>query len=344
MKCVQFPGLRDTVMGTLPEPGITNPDDVLIRIGAVGICGSDIHYYTDGRIGDQVVSYPYVPGHECSGTVVAVGKAVTRVKPGEKIAIEPALSCGECDQCRAGRENTCRNIRFLGSPGQLEGCLKEFLVMPERNCFPMPPDMGMAQGAFAEPLSIAIYGLSFVPALEGKSMAILGAGPIGLSVQLEARYRRAKWIYVTDKLPERLDVAARHGADLTGNPINQDVERMLLDAEPAGLDVVVECCGEQQALDQAVRLLKPGGLLLVIGIPVTDRVSFDVNLVRRHEITIRHVRRQNGCLGTAVGRIATGSIVVDDLITHREPMEHAKKLYEFVAGYQDGVIKAVIEV
>ena len=133
---------------------------MLIRIEAVGVCGSDVHYYTTGRIGCQVVEYPFTIGHECAGTVVAVGNEVTRVRVGDRVAVEPAVTCGMCDQCRAGRENTCRHITFLGLSGQAAGCLSEYLVMPQQNCFPIPADLAWGEATISEPLAIGVYAVA----------------------------------------------------------------------------------------------------------------------------------------------------------------------------------------
>ncbi len=344
MKCAQFPGVRNIELTDVEQPIIKNDDDVLIRVGSVGVCGSDIHYYVDGRIGDQIIDFPYVPGHECSGTVVKTGKKVKHIKPGDKIAVEPAISCGKCDQCLAGRENTCRELKFLGTPGELRGCMTEYLIMPERNCFLLPAGMTLEQGAFAEPLSISIYGLKYVQEMTGKKMAILGSGPIGLTALLEARFRGAETLYVTDKLDNRLLTAKKCGADWIGNPDDEDIVQAILEKEPLGLDVVAECCGKQEAIDQAVELLKPGGMLLLIGIPTVDRISFNISRLRRKEITIHNVRRQNDCLGLAVERIYKGQVKIDSLITHSGHLSQTKEFYDMVADYQDGVIKAMITI
>ena len=343
MKSAQLTGIRNIAIRDIPKPQLTSDHDVLLRIGAVGICGSDIHYYVDGRIGDQMLKYPVTPGHEFSATVVQTGDKVTSLAPGDRVAVEPALACGECDQCMGGRQNTCRNLLFTGAPGQAPGSTSEFLVMPEQNCIKIPDSMTFAQAALAEPLSIAIYTLGYLDHRSVQSAAILGAGPIGLSVLLEAKYRGVERLYVTDKLEERLQVARRAGACWAGNPDQSDIVADILAKEPLQLDTVIECCGDQQAIDQAVDLLKPGGLLLIVGIPAEEQISFNINKIRRKEITIQSVRRQNECLRPAVGRIASGAINVDFMITHRGGLQEVRDLYDLVADYRDGVIKAVIE-
>ena len=141
-------------MMEVATPEITNPNDVLIQMKTVGVCGSDVHYYETGQIGSQVVDYPFAVGHEGAGVVVAVGTAVTRVKPGDRIAIEPAMPCGACDQCLTDRAHTCRALRFLGCPRQAEGCLSEYIVMPEGSCFTVSATTSFDEAAISEPLAI----------------------------------------------------------------------------------------------------------------------------------------------------------------------------------------------
>ena len=222
--------------------------------------------------------------------------------------------------------------------------MSEYLVMPERNCIKIPDSMTMAQAAFAEPFSIAVYALKFLKQQRVQSTAILGSGPIGLCVLLEAMHRGITKNYITDKLDDRLSVAQRAGASWTGNPDKNDIIEEILRLEPLQLDAVFECCGDPAALDQAVELLKPGGILLVIGIPAELRLSLDMNKIRRKEITIQPVRRQNECLGEAVNRIASGQVDIDFMLTHSGALSQTKELYDIVADYRQGVIKATIDI
>ena len=182
MKTALLTGIRKFETQKVTEPEITRPTDVRIRIKMVGVCGSDIHYYTTGRIGSQIIQFPFTVGHEAAGIVEQVGSKVTRVKPGQRIAIDPAVSCGHCDQCRAGRENTCRELLFLGCPGQLAGALCEYLVLPETCCFPIKDRTTFEQAALAEPLAIAVYAVERARLPARANVAVLGAGPIGMSV------------------------------------------------------------------------------------------------------------------------------------------------------------------
>ena len=330
-------------MREAPKPEIANGTDVLLKMQRVGICGSDIHYYADGAIGSQVVEFPFTIGHEGSGIVEAVGSAVKRVKPGDRIAFDPAMSCWQCAQCLAGRPHTCTNQKFMGCPGQSEGCLSEYVVLPEECCFPIPDSLSFDEAAIVEPLSIGVYAVSLSIPMEGAKVGILGAGPIGLSVLLPARAQGADKVYITDKIDARLAVAKKAGADWTGNPETEDVVAAVAKLEPQGLDVVFECTGEQDAMDQALFLLKPGGKLLLIGIPgAKNRVSFDINQMRRKEIVVQNVRRQNGCVQPAIDMIANKAFDVNVMVTHHYPFTQTKEAFDLVAGYQDGVVKAMV--
>lgn len=343
MKSMVLTGIRQMEMIEVPKPMITKDTDVLIKMKTIGVCGSDVHYYVSGKIGSQVVQYPFPVGHEGSGVVEAVGANVTRVKPGDDIAIEPAMPCWECDQCKAGRPHTCRNLKFLGCPGQADGCLSEYIVMPETSCFPIALTMNHDQAAISEPLAIGVYAVRESIPMEGANVGILGFGPIGMSVLIPALAKGAKAVYVTDKIDGRLDRAKDAGAVYAGNPDKTDVEKEILEREPGGMDVVFECCGQQEAIDNAFKILKPGGKLMIIGIPEFDRWSLPVDLGRHKEITIRNVRRQNASLEETLEGLASGKYDVSKMPTHRFDFKETKEAFDLVSEYKDGVMKAMID-
>jgi len=322
-------------------PLIKEPDEVLLKVASIGVCGSDVHYYLHGRIGKQVVKYPFTLGHEFSAFVEETGPAVKTVKPGDLVAIDPARSCGSCDQCLANRSHTCRALTFLGCPGQAEGCLREYITMSEKSCYPAN-ELSPEQACLAEPLSIGLYAVKISSPVENKNIGILGVGPIGLSVLLFAMESGAKKIFATDKIDARTNVAKQAGAYWTGNPEKQDVVRDISETEPHMLDIVFECCGQQEALDQAVKLLKPGGTLSIVGIPQDNRISFLIDDLRHREIKIQNVRRQNGCVQPTLDMMASERIRADFMITHRFNLDDTKKAFDIVAGYHDNVIKAII--
>jgi len=343
MKAMMLTGIRKIEMKEVPDPVIKNPNEVKIKMSALGICGSDIHYYTQGSIGSQIVSFPFTLGHEGAGVVVETGRDVTRVKPGDLIAMDPAMWCGECDQCKAGRHHTCRKLRFLGCPGQAEGCLSEFIIMPEASCFPLPSNLNADHGSISEPLAIGVYSVRKAGDIKGARIAILGFGPIGMSVMLASKAGKAAKIYVSDKINERLVLASKEDAAWTGNPLKEDISDSIRKKEPLGLDIVFECCGQQETLDQAVDILKPGGKIIIVGIPEFERWSLNVENTRRREHSFQFIRRQVDCVDPTLKMMSDGTINISNMITHRFPFSRTAEAFELVAGYRDGVMKAMID-
>lgn len=336
-------GLNQMKMIEAPMPEIQNETDVLLKLKRIGVCGSDIHYYTTGRIGDQIVEYPFPVGHEGSGEVIAVGKEVKNLKIGDRVAIDPAMPCWECDQCKAGRPHTCRNLKFLGCPGQADGCLSEYIIMPATSCFTINDKLTYDHAALSEPLSIGLYAVKQAMIKKGTTIGILGFGPIGMSVFFAAQNYDASKIYVTEKIQERIEMAKKAGAALTANPDKENVAEKIISDIPESPDVVFECCGQQDALENAIDLLKPGGTLMLVGIPEFDYWQMDASKMRRKEITIINVRRQNECVEEALEMIASGKVDIDIMTTHRYKFEDTKEAFDMVAGYKDGVMKAMID-
>lgn len=343
MKTIELTELRKLEPAQIANPEIERPHDVLLKVQRVGVCGSDVHYYETGCIGSMIVDFPFRLGHEMSGTVEAIGSEVKRVKIGDEVAVEPAMPCFKCDQCLAGRENTCRHLKFLGCPGQAQGCLSEYIVIPEKSVFPTAGKISLEQAVLAEPLSIGIYGVRQAKLNQPADIAILGAGPIGLCVMVSALHEGTGQIFVTDKIDSRVCLAEKGGAAWAGNPDRQDIVKEILAQQPAGVDAVFECAGEQETIDQAVELLKPGGKLMLIGIPSKERISVVIDKSRRKELTLINVRRQNKCIQPAIDLIAAGKIDVNFMLTHTFAFDQTAEAFDLVANYRDGVVKALIE-
>jgi L-iditol 2-dehydrogenase len=344
MKAVFLTGIRRFEIKQIADPKIVKETDVLVNIKTVGVCGSDVHYFTTGRIGSQIIRFPFIIGHEAAGIVERVGEKVTRVKPGQRIAIDPTVYCGRCDQCRAGRENTCRDLKFLGCPEQLDGCLREYVVIQENCCYPVSNSMSFERATLSEPLAVAVYAVERSVRTDKVNAAVLGMGPIGISVFHMLRVKNAGRIYVTEKIPERVEYAKALHPAWCGNPNVVDVVKHIADLEPLLLDVVYECSGDEQALHQAVSLLKPGGSLVIVGIPEADHISLPVHVLRRKEITVINIRRQAHCTQKAIDLLDKNLINMDSMVTHHFSLDQTQKAFDLVANYKDGVIKAMISV
>jgi len=343
MQTIFLTGIKQMELGNSPNPEINHPGEVIIKILAVGVCGSDVHYYSEGKIGSQVVKYPFAVGHECSGEIVAVGKEVTNVKVGDLVVVEPSVHCGVCDQCLSGRPHTCRNVLFLGCPGQLDGCLSEYIKMPAKNCFPVTGNLKPVEAALVEPLTIGVYAVKLAE-INNKAQAtgIFGAGPIGLSVLLNLLARGIKNTAIFQPLEYRRQKATQLGARYTTDPSCEDIFSFVREKEPLLLDTVFEASGEQAAVDNAIKILKPGGKLVLIGIPPSAKYIFDMDLLRRKEITIINVRRQNYCVEEAISLIQSGKADMAKMVTHFFPLKQTPAAFDIVEGYKDGVIKAMI--
>jgi L-iditol 2-dehydrogenase len=342
MKAAYLTGVRKVEVRDIPAPVLRKDDDVLLRTAVAGLCGSDLHYFISDRVGGESVRYPAVVGHECSAVVEAVGPAVKRFKPGDRVAVEPSISCGECDQCRSGRPHTCRRIGFLGHPGERDGCLAEFFVLPERNLFALPEAMTMTEAMLVEPLSIALHARSLARGWLGPAVGVLGTGPIGWSLIQVLRVEGYEKILATDRSDARAAAALRAGAVWSGNPGRDDIVGAILKREPHGLDAVFEVSGDPEAIEQAAELVKPGGWIYQIGIPLAERISYLSAKVRRKEIGIRHIRRQNRCIKRALLLVETKHLDVAWMATHFFKIEETAKAFATAADRTDGVLKASI--
>jgi len=344
MKQVALTGIRQMLLTRANEPALKTGDDVKIRLSSIGVCGSDIHYYSEGKIGTQVVEYPFVVGHECSGVVEATGENVKNVKPGDLVVIDPAVHCGTCDQCLAGRPHTCRNNKFLGCPGQIEGCLGEYIVMPSFTCFPVTGKMNPVQAALIEPFSIGVYAVKLAEIAEKNSSSVIfGAGPIGLSILLKLLADGISNVGMIEPLEYRLKKSEEIGARYFINPEKQDVEKEVQNQEELLVNVAFEASGEQEAVDNALKILKPGGKLVLVGIPPSAQYTFNMDLMRRKELTVVNVRRQNHCVEEAIDLVVSGKANVEKMVTHHFSLDETPTAFDMVEGYKDGVVKAMID-
>ena len=302
------------------------PGQVLIRLGAGGICGSDLHYYFEGRNGSFVIREPLIPGHEASGVVAKVGPGVTRVKPGDKIAVSPSHACGHCDYCRDGREHLCRNMRFLGSASlypHVQGMFCEYFVMGERQCYPVAGDISLGELAFAEPLAVALHAVSRGPVLVGKSVLITGAGTIGCLTVIAARLAGARQITVSDVLDRPLATATEVGADRT---IRADRDAGAL-AAPL-FDVAYEVSGSFAALKACVAAVKRGGTVVQVGTLPHEPLPFVVNEIMSKELDLKGAFRWGIEFDWAVDYLSSRRVDVRPLISGQFPLQDAVKAFE----------------
>ena len=302
----------------MPSPG---PGEVLLRLGAAGICGSDLHYYFEGRNGNFVVREPLIPGHEASGVVESVGPGVTRVKKGDKVAVSPSHACGRCEGCRQGREQLCSNMKFLGSASlfpHVQGMFQEYFVMGERQCYPVTGDITLGELAFAEPLAVGLHAVNRGGDLLGKSVLITGAGTIGCVTVLAARLAGARKITVTDVLDRPLQQAMTVGADAVLRA-DRDGDKLTTPQ----FDVAYEVSGNFNALKSCVSATKRGGVVVQVGTLPHEALPFVVNELMAKEMDLRGAFRWGIEFDWAVDYLSTRRVDVRPLLSGQYPLQDA---------------------
>ena len=322
-------GLEKIVIEERPEPS-PGPQDAVVRIEAVGVCGSDTAYYKVGRIGDYVVDGPIILGHEVSGQVIAVGSQVTNVNVGDRVAIEPGTPCRNCRECMAGRYHLCPNLIFLATP-PYDGALIEKLTIDARNLYSIPDDMTYEEGALLEPLSVGIWGCKRAGLEPGDSVLVTGAGPVGLLAAATARAFGAGTVTVTDLSDFRLGLAATMGftTERGDAPTNER------------FDVLLECSGAPGVLAGGMRRLLPGGRAAMIGMSKEEAIGLPLSQLNVNELTVALVNRYNHTWPLAIQLVSSGRVDVKPLITHHFPLEEAADALTLSSRVGDSV-KAVI--
>jgi len=341
MKALVLHGIRDLRVEDRekPRPG---PGQALVRVRAVGLCGSDVHYYTHGRIGDQVVREPMIVGHEAAGEVAGLGPGVEGLAVGDRVAIEPALSCGQCEWCTTGRPNLCPNVRFFSTPPN-DGVMCEFVVVERHQCAPLPPEVSFEEAAMLEPLQVAVHATNLLGTVPGETVAVIGCGCIGLGCLALARVGGAGRIVVTDRLDYRLALARKLGADAVVNVEKEDpAEALARLTGGRGADLVLECTNRAAGPPQALAAAAIGGRVALVGIPQEDEVTIDPHQARRKELRVQFIRRSRFALRQALHLVASKRVDVASWVTHRFGLAEAKKAFDLVEHYADGVLKAVI--
>jgi L-iditol 2-dehydrogenase len=323
-----------------PEP--PGPGEVQVRVHSVGICGSDLHAYTEGGVGDTPNQYPMVLGHEPSGTVVSVGDGVTGWSAGDRAALEPALYCYHCEFCRSGRHNVCANIRFYSNPG-LPGFFRELVNLPATNLVGIPASLALDTATLVEPLAIALHSMRIGSIQKGESVLVLGAGPIGLLTIACLKLAGASRIWATEPVAARREMARRMGADEVLDPGGTDVVREILAGTGGrGVDCAIDCAAKEDTTNLAIRTACNGGRVALSGIHSEAMVPFEVSPMRRKELAILNVRRSNheshDALRLLVERIAWFA----PLVTHTRPLEGIAEAFRLNEHYEDGVGKLVI--
>ena len=338
---VRLHGPRDLRVEKLSEPKIPGPGEVLVRVEAAGVCGSDLHTYLDAKIGDTALKAPLILGHEFAGTVEAVGELSPSLRVGEMVAVDPAQPCGSCELCRRGHPNLCTNLHFCGLYPD-HGCFCERIVVPAKTCFPLPEGFDAETGAMLEPLGIALHAVDLSKAASGDSAAIIGAGPIGLLILQVARAAGLNPLFVVEQLPWRLSMAERFGGIPVDSARLDARERVMINTLGRGVDVVFEAAWADQTVQLAAELVRYGGKVVIVGIPRDDSLAVRHSTARRKGLTMLLSRRMKHTYPRAIKLVQEGRIDIKSLVTHRFPLGQTPAAFALNADYRDQVIKAMI--
>ena len=326
----------------LPMPPDPGPGEVLVRIRSVGICGSDMHWYLEGGIGAYRAVYPQVLGHEPAGEIVAAGPGVA-LEAGCKVAVEPAITCGHCEHCLAGRHNNCLSAVFMGGPAR-HGLFLEYATMPAANVVTIPDGMSFRDATAIEPLAVILHVLELVRIRLGDTVAVMGAGPIGLLTAAMARIAGAARVFVADRLPHRLALARRMGADAAIDLRTESLLEAVLDqTRGRGVDIAIDAAGSIEAINTAIAAARVGGQVVMIGIPGENKTPVDVLGAMDKELNLQTIRRSNHNAHAAIELLLSGRIP-GDFMTHNYPLEETPRAFQTLAAYADGIGKAVIDI
>jgi L-iditol 2-dehydrogenase len=312
----------------VPEPG---PREVLVEVSAVGVCGSDVHYYEHGRIGSHVVRAPLVLGHESAGRVVAVGDAVSKHVVGDRMTLEPGVPCGRCRECRAGRYNLCSDVVFFATP-PVDGTFADYVTIHEDFAFALPDALSDEAGALMEPLSVGIWACRKAGVSAGDRVLITGAGPIGLLAMQVALAFGATQVEISDVSEPRLELARRTGAT---RALRAGAD------EPREADALIECSGNGAALAAGVKALRPAGTAVIVGMGPGETAEIPLALIQNREIWLTGTFRYANTYPTAIALAASGRVDLEAIITGHYPLEETERALR--AGLEDPAnVKAVV--
>jgi L-iditol 2-dehydrogenase len=349
MTAARLYGPKDLRVDQVPHPGTPGEGQVLLRVTAVGICGSDLHTYQDGRIGDTLIQSPLTLGHEFAGVVEELGSGIMEdgefnpLRRGRRVAVDPAQPCGRCEMCEQGHPNLCRRLHFCGLYPD-PGSLSQWMHVPAHTCFPVPDSIDDAAAALLEPLGVALHATDLAKARVAESAVIMGAGPIGLSLLQTLRASGSRPVYVVDQFPWRLAVAE----ELGGIPINfreQDPVAAVQQAtQGRGVDIAVEAAWADHSIQWCAEMARLGGRLVLVGIPGNNRFEMNHATARRKGLTIYMSRRMKHVYPRAIRLVESGAVNVHALISHRFALQDAPAAFAMNDAYEDHVVKVIIDV
>lgn len=325
----------------IPTP---KDDEVLVKLEYVGICGSDLHYYENGAIGDYVVKPPFVLGHEPGGTVVEVGRNVTHLKAGDRVALEPGKTCGHCEFCRTGRYNLCPDVVFFATP-PVDGVFQEYVAHEAALCFKLPDHVSTMEGALIEPLAVGFHAAMQGGAAAGQTAVVMGAGCIGLVTMMALKAMGVSRVYVADIMEKRLEKAMELGADGVINAGRTDaVEEVRRLTGGKGCDLAVETAGTQATTVQTIHMAKKGATIVLVGYSKSGEMTLPMSLALDKELTFKTVFRYRHIYPMAIDAVAAGKVNLKGIVTDIFTLDEIQKAMDHSVNNKADIVKAVVRI
>lgn len=319
-------------------------NEVLVKLEYVGICGSDLHYYETGAIGDYVVEPPFVLGHEPGGTVVEVGKNVKHLKVGDRVALEPGKTCGHCEFCKTGRYNLCPDVVFFATP-PVDGVFQEYVAHEADLCFKLPDNVSTLEGSLIEPLAVGFHAAIQGDAHLGQKAVVMGSGCIGLVSMMALKARGVSEVYVVDIMEKRLEKALELGATGVINGAKENVlERVKELTGGAGADLVIETAGTEITTRQAIHMAKKGSNIVLVGYSKSGEMTLPMSLVLDKELTFKTVFRYRHIYPMAIDAVASGKVNLKGIVSDVFGLDEAQKAMDYSVNNKADVVKAVIRI
>lgn len=321
---------------------VPKENEALIKVYCIGICGSDVHYYEHGRIGRYVVQEPIILGHELAGEVVEVGKRVSNIAVGDRVAVEPGVTCGQCDYCKSGRYNLCPDVVFLATP-PVNGAWAEYIVMPSDYLFKLPDSMSYEEGAMLEPLSVGFHAMMRGKVQPFDRVLITGLGPIGLLAGQAAKLFGVSEIYGTDVVPFRRQLAMEMGFTAALDPVKENVQERINElTKGSGVTLVVESSGNARAMADTIKLVRRGGRIVFVGLPADSVIPMDMGQFIDGEIDAYGVFRYANTYPAAIQALQHSSLDIEKIVTHRFALTDTQAALEVARKEKDTSIKVMI--
>lgn len=325
----------------IPQP---KDDEVLVKLEYVGICGSDLHYYESGAIGDYVVKPPFVLGHEPGGTVVEVGKNVTHLKVGDRVALEPGKTCGHCEFCKTGRYNLCPDVVFFATP-PVDGVFQEYVAHEAGLCFKLPDNVSTMEGALIEPLAVGFHAARQAGAQAGQVAVVTGAGCIGLVSMMALKAMGVSKVYSVDVMDKRLDKALELGADGVINGSREDAVKKVMELTGGmGCDLVIETAGTEITTRQAVQMTKKGATIVLVGYSKTGEIKMPISLALDKELTFKTVFRYRHIYPMAIDAVASGRVNLKGIVTNEFALDDIQEAMDESVNNKADIVKAVVKI